>query len=216
MLQKITLLLRSLSRPLLINIFPKDYSKSESITSLGLRPISFGSVGKKQRLFNKAKRSHSGKDWQEYKSHKKHTLQSIPCAHLHYVNTTLQEGLESNDSKPFWRYVKSKQQATVGVSPLKVDGQLHSEDKADILNKQFKSVFTAPQSPVDNIPKLSGPKTPLISPLKISTKGVEELLAGLNVKKASGPDNIPCKILQELAAKLAPILTTIFQQSLDT
>ena len=97
-------------------------------------------------------------------------------------------------------------------------GQLHSEatDKADILNKQFKSAFTPPQSAADNIPKLSGPKTPLISPLKISTKGVEKLLAGLNVKKASGPDNIPCKILLELAAELARILTTIFQQSLET
>ena len=151
-------------------------------------------------------------------SHKKHTLQSIRRAHWNYVNSILQEGLESNDSKPFWRYVKSKQQDTVGVSPLKVDGQLHSEatDKADILNKQFKSVFTPPQSSDDNIPKLSGTKTPPISSLKISTKGVEKLLAGLNVKKASGPDNIPCKILRELAAELAPILTTIFQQSLET
>ena len=98
---------------------------------------------------------------------------------------------ESNDSKPFWRYVKSKQQDTVGVSPLKVDGQLHWEatDKADVLNKQFKSVFTPQQSPACNLPKLSGPKTPLISPLKISTKGVEKLLAGLNVKKVSGPGN---------------------------
>ena len=123
---------------------------------------------KKQRLFHKAKRSHSGKDWQEYKSHKKQTLQSIRCAHWNYVNFILQEGLESNDSKPFWRYVKSKQQDTVGVSPLKVDSQLHSEAtaKADILNKQFKSVFTPPQSAADNIPKLSSPKTPSFHPLK--------------------------------------------------
>ena len=45
---------------------------------------------------------------------------------------------------------------------------------------------------------------------------MEKLLAGLNVKKAFGPDNIPCKILRELAAELAPILTTILQQSLET
>ena len=72
----------------------------------------------------------------------------------------------------------------MGVSPLKKDAQLQSgaTDKADILNKQFKSVFTPPQSTVDNIPKLSGPKTPLISPRDIITKGVEKLLAGLNVK----------------------------------
>ena len=40
---------------------------------------------------------------------------------------------------PFWRYVKSKQQDTVGVSPLKVDGQLHSGAtyKADNMDKQL-------------------------------------------------------------------------------
>ena len=173
---------------------------------------------KKQRLFNKAKRSHRSKDWQEYKKHKKHTLQSIRRAHWNYVNSILQDGLESNDSKPFWRYVKSNQQDSVGVSPLKSVGKLYAEakDKADILNKQFQSVFTPPQSPDAEIPTLAGPKTPLISPLVIQVKGVEKLLAGLNVKKASGPDNIPCKILRELSAELAPILTTIYQQSMET
>ena len=74
----------------------------------------------------------------------------------------------------------------MGVSPLKSVGKLYAEakDKADILNKQFKSVFTPPQSPDAEIPTLAGPKTPLISPLVIQVKGVEKLLAGLNVKKS--------------------------------
>ena len=45
---------------------------------------------------------------------------------------------------------------------------------------------------------------------------MEKLLAGLNVKKASGPDNIPCKMLSELSAELAPIWTNIYQQSMET
>ena len=44
---------------------------------------------------------------------------------------------------------------------------------------------------------------------------MEKLLAGLNVKKASGPDDISCKLLRELSTELAPILTTIYQQSLE-
>ena len=90
--QKILLLSKSLSKPLLINIFPKDYSKSESITSLGLRQKSASSVGKNSgSLTRKAKRSHSSKDWQEYKSHEKHALQSIRRTHWNYVNSILQE-----------------------------------------------------------------------------------------------------------------------------
>ena len=58
------------------------------------------------------------------------------------------------------------------MAPLKLVGKLYLEakDKADILNKQFKSVFTPPQSPDAQIPTLTGPKTPLISPLEINVK----------------------------------------------
>ena len=67
-----------------------------------------------------------------------------------------------------------------------------------------------------NIPKPSGEPAPTINPLFITVNGVEKILSGLNVKKASGPDNISCKILRELATELAPSLTNIFNQSLDT
>ena len=126
--------------------------------------------------------------------------------------------MENNDSKPFWRYVKAQQQDSVGVSPLKICGRLYSDaaSKASALNRQFQSVFTAPQQPGDNIPKLSGVKTPSIQPIEISNNGVEKLLSRLNVKKASGPDSICCRILKELSAELAPVLTNIYTQSIAT
>jgi hypothetical protein len=54
------------------------------------------------------------------------------------------EGLQNNNSKPFWKYVKSRKQDNIGVSPLKSNEQLvdDSKGKADILINQFKSVFT--------------------------------------------------------------------------
>ena len=47
-------------------------------------------------------------------------------------------------------------------------------------------------------------------------KRVEKLLTNINPSKASGPDNIPNRILKECAIHLAPILKTILQCSLDT
>ena len=41
-----------------------------------------------------------------------------------------------------------------------------------------------------------------------------KLLKGLDISKASGPDQIPNKILRELAIHLAPVLTSLFNQSL--
>ena len=45
---------------------------------------------------------------------------------------------------------------------------------------------------------------------------MEKLLQGLNFGKASGPDNLPCRLLRELAHELAPIVTCIYQQSIET
>ena len=50
--------------------------------------------------------------------------------------------------------------------------------------------------------------------MRISTEGVEKLLCNLNVSKASGPDQIPCRLLKGLAGEIAPILTEIFKQSM--
>ena len=94
----------------------------------------------------------------------KHWLGQVPFTALHIVpllvsgfwsagdwtvNNILLEGLQSKDCKPFWRYVKSKRQDTIGVAPLKSKGNLFSDSKskATILNDQFKSVFTPTQDP---------------------------------------------------------------------
>ena len=66
--------------------------------------------------------------------------------------------------------------------------------KAEILNKQFNSVFT--QEDKSNIPKLPGPHYPPIVNLDITT--------------------ISCRILKELAVELTPALTAIFNQSIGS
>jgi hypothetical protein len=44
----------------------------------------------------------------------------------------------------------------------------------------------------------------------------EKLLKNINPSKASGPDNIPNRILKECAKQLAPGLKIIYQKSIDT
>ena len=39
------------------------------------------------------------------------------------------ESLEQKNSKPLWCYIKSKRQDGNGVSPLKENGQLHSDSR---------------------------------------------------------------------------------------
>ena len=45
-----------------------------------------------------------------------------------YVNGTLQNGLESGNNKPFWKYVKSPKQETFGISVLKSNGNVITDE----------------------------------------------------------------------------------------
>ena len=90
----------------------------------------------------------------------------------------------------------------------------HSEDQAEIRNKQFQSVFT--KENLSNIPECPGlPITPLLN-VPISVDGVKKLLSTLDTSKSRGPDNIPARILKYCCDEIAPILTVIFTQSLNS
>ena len=75
----------------------------------------------------------------------------------------------------------------------------YSLSKAEILNSQVKSVFT-PQSGI-TFPQLPGTQFPKIKPLQISENGVFMLLDRIDVRKSSGPDKLPGRLLQSLAAE---------------
>jgi hypothetical protein len=52
--------------------------------------------------------------------------------------------------------------------------------------------------------------------IQVNSTGIKKLLKGLNIYKATGPDAIPTRFLHDNAEELAPIMTFIFQLSLDT
>jgi len=68
---------------------------------------------------------------------------------------------------------------------------------------------------MSHIPDLNGDPLPRIPQLMVHTDGVAQLLSNLKVNKATGPDNLSLRFLQEIAYKIAPILVLIFQASLD-
>jgi hypothetical protein len=92
---------------------------------------------KKTRLYHQAKKTNK---WTNYKHFQKECKSQVRKAEWNlYINDTIMEGLQNNNSKPFWKYVKSRKQDNIGVSSLKSNGQLvnDSKGKADILITQF-------------------------------------------------------------------------------
>jgi hypothetical protein len=129
---------------------------------------------------------------------------------------------QKTNFKKFFGFIKHLKKDQQGVAPLKDQGKLHSDNttKANILNRQFQSVFT-PKSPLSlkQLSKMSIPdnNTPTPMPeITISTPGILKMLSNLKPNKAPGPDGIyPC-ILKELRNEIAPILQILFTKSLTS
>lgn len=68
---------------------------------------------------------------------------------------------------------------------------------------------------MSSLPKLNDSPFPEISHISISVDGVANLLQNLNPHKATGPDGIPAYFLKECSNEIAPILTLIFQCSMQ-
>ena len=65
------------------------------------------------------------------------------------------------------------------------------------------------------LPDLGQSQTPSAPPITVNTKRVLKLLKDIKPHKATGPDNIPGRLLKEAAEELAPGLAHLFQISID-
>ena len=103
-----------------------------------------------------------------------------------------------------------------GITALQSDDNLVTDslDKAELLNHQFKSVFT--NEPISDLPDKGPSPYPNMPDINITLQGIENLLNGLNIHKASGPDAISARMLKMTSDIIAPILQIIFQTSLTT
>ncbi|XP_052780575.1 uncharacterized protein LOC128217460 [Mya arenaria] len=168
---------------------------------------------RKARLYKKARATNN---WSLYKDYQKHCKRKFRKAEWTHVNDIINEGLKSNNTKPFWRFIKSKKEDNVGVAPLKDKGHLTSDSKtkAELLVKHFESVFTSEH--VEQLPEFPNRISENIEHLVISQEGVRKLLLNLDTIKAGGPDQLPTKVLQQCAVELAPAVTSIFQSFIDS
>ena len=151
----------------------------------------------------------------------------IGWSYWNYLNTVF-TGEDTPDqagkNKRFWSYIKHQNSSNTGVAPLKKDGHLTSDPKAqaELLNKQFhfQSVlgdgrqYTAEEFELKT--GMADRGIPTIDDIKISEQGVKKFMENLSLYKAGGPDGISSQVLRELAEELAPAQTIIFQSSLST
>ena len=171
---------------------------------------------KKERLYRNAKRSGTDEAWSLFKKHRRSVDRLIRKQHREYVSS-IGVSLETNNTKPFWNYIKSLKLNAFGISTLTTKfGNTVSlaKAKADALNQQFQSVFTSEN--IQSMPAMDNLGFRMIAPLVIDPTGVFNLLTNLKENKAPGPDGIPPRVLKYCASSIAPVLQKIYQASIDT
>ena len=178
-----------------------DYVPSKMFRTNSSTPWIRGKVKRalkrKARLYRKAKKT---KNWTRYRQYQRECKRELRKAEWTYINNTINEGLKENNTKPFWKYVKSKKEDSIGVSPLKSGNHLVTDGKgkAEKIISQFQSVFTKDDG--GSIPAFPQRVNNPLPPLTVDRNGVTKLLQNIKISKAAGSDGLPNRVLQECAS----------------
>ena len=154
-------------------------------------------------ICRKAKKTTCNRDWDRYNKLKSETQHQMRKAQTDLIQNTVNRDIKEN-SKRFRSYIKSKRQEPVGISPLlNKDGFLHSDsqNKAEIWNNQFQSVYT--KEDTTTLLDKGNSTIKSMNDIYITENGVIKLLKDLSPHKASGPDQIPTRLLKLYASELA-------------
>ena len=189
-------------------------------------------IKKRDRLYKKKKKSADKGHIEKFKIIKHLIQKKQRQAYWNYIediiipkeSDTTNTCNKNNSKKRFWTFIKHKKSDNSNITALKENGKLETDPvvKANILNRQFHSVFTERQSisrdEFINQTNIQSKRKDFdtVNDIDITVNGVKKLLDGLNPYKASGPDNIKPRLLKELSDVIAPILTTIFRLSYET
>lgn len=172
---------------------------------------------KQERLHKRAKNSKCSLHFEQYSVFRSLTQKEGRKLHLNFLNSILGTSLKNDNGKMFYKYIKSMKKGSFGLPPLKTQKGVLTNDpvsKVNILNKQYEQVYT--KEDVSQLPTLGMATSERMPSVNVSTAGVLKLLKHLNDNKSCGPDGIHPKILKSCAEVIAPYLTLIFQQSLDS
>jgi hypothetical protein len=161
-------------------------------------------INKKNKAGRKVRKTNNQKDQDRFRKLKAEAQKAARKAYNNYIHDIISPD-QTGNTKRFWSFIKAKKQENSGVAPLRGnDGMLHSasNNKAEILNAQFKSAST--QEDLTNLPDVGRNIIPKLPEVRVMEKGVLKLLQNSKVHKAAGPDTISPRLLDSLASVITP------------
>ena len=161
--------------------------------------------------------------WLQYKKARNETNNTIRQAKHNYFITSIEAARK--DLRKTWRLVNDlnsrKVSDVTNVKKVNLDGNeiTNAAEISDAFNSYFTSigeklVNKIPRSNVNPISYIQSPHS-VFSFEEIGLSTVNCLLKTINANKATGPDNIPGRLLKIAADILSPSLTEMFNRSLS-
>ena len=167
----------------------------------------------KHKAWNRYHKTRTKENWDSYTIVRNETDRVIKSAKSNFENKLSNE-IKGNP-KAFWSYVKNKAATKSGIGDL-VDNDnnvvTNEDDKANVLNKYFGSVFT--EEDLSSIPEPDNLSfdTPLTK-IEINEDNILKHLTKLNTSKSAGPDGIHSKVLFETRHQIITPLCIIYKNS---
>jgi hypothetical protein len=172
-------------------------------------------VRKKNSTLKQAKKHDTQHLWHKFNRKRNRLKNLITFKHKQYL-TNICDNI-TNQPKKFWTYIKANSKSR-GLPQFLYNNAGEEESDfykmANIFNKFFQSIFSSN----DNIPipPVHVTPDPELEHINITQGEVLKELNKLNPNKAPGPDGLPTRVLKECAPQLAPSITTLFNDSLNS
>ena len=180
-------------------------------------------IRKRKRAYRNAKRTQNPSDWYKFKQYRNKVISAIRES-KQALNDHLAEKLKSSNlsSKQWWSILKSfiSSKSNSSIPPLEKDGIVYADDieKANILNDFFRDQTLLNDENVELPDIIPYPVNETFCSLTLTPEEVETTctLKALPVCKATGPDGISNRMLQEISREISVPLTAFFNYSPST
>ena len=168
----------------------------------------------KHKTYNKYRKDRSEVNREKYKTAKNKATQAAKEARSKF-ESRIASNVKDNP-KEFWGYVKHQTGRSDSISPLtKEDGSLavEADDKAEVLNQFFASVFT--EEDVTSIPTPAPHQlSSTLTDITFSEDRIIQMIKSMKSGSSAGPDGIHPRVLKETSHVIAPPLCLIFNMSM--
>ena len=169
---------------------------------------------KKETARRKAQRKNTEGLWENYRKLRNELRNLTNSKYINYIKNSAYD--LSNNTKRFWGVLKARLKTKSIPDKMQYrDTTANSpKSKATLFNNFFYSNFTFDD---DNLvyPNITTNIDERLRDIRFDIVDIRIILDHLDVSKATGPDNIPGRVLKECAREIAPSLTKLCNLSLS-